>query len=79
MPIYEYDCRKCGHHFEALIRRDADLPKRCPSCGAAKPVKAFSAFAVGATDPAAHCQSCPSAEASCAGGACSSSGCPFSG
>lgn len=31
MPIYEYQCRSCGHHFEALVR-DATIPV-CPSCG----------------------------------------------
>lgn len=30
MPLFEYDCRKCGHQFEALIvgmRKPA-----CPKC-----------------------------------------------
>lgn len=31
MPLYEYECRGCGHHFEALVR-DATRPF-CPSCG----------------------------------------------
>ena len=30
MPLYEYQCRGCGHQFEALVRR-ADTPS-CPSC-----------------------------------------------
>lgn len=31
MPIYEYDCPKCGH-FE-LIRKFSDPPlKKCPTC-----------------------------------------------
>jgi len=30
MPIYEYDCRSCGHHFEALVRGSAK-PK-CKKC-----------------------------------------------
>jgi putative FmdB family regulatory protein len=33
MPIYEYECRKCGHTLEAL-QRLADKPLReCPECG----------------------------------------------
>ena len=33
MPIYEYQCDKCGHHLEAL-QRLADKPLReCPECG----------------------------------------------
>lgn len=32
MPIYEYQCRKCGAHHE-LLQRMSDPPlRRCPSC-----------------------------------------------
>lgn len=30
MPIFEYQCRGCGHQFEALVRK-SDVPA-CPSC-----------------------------------------------
>ncbi len=30
MPIYEYECRGCGHEFEQLIRT-GDIPA-CPQC-----------------------------------------------
>jgi putative FmdB family regulatory protein len=30
MPIYEYECRGCGHQFEQLIRT-GDTPA-CPEC-----------------------------------------------
>jgi len=29
MPIYEYECRSCGHEFERLVRT-GDIPA-CPS------------------------------------------------
>jgi putative FmdB family regulatory protein len=33
MPIYEYECRKCGHTLEAL-QKFSDKPLReCPECG----------------------------------------------
>lgn len=33
MPIYEYQCDACGHHFEAL-RKITDKPlRKCPECG----------------------------------------------
>ena len=33
MPIYEYECQKCGHYLEAL-QKIADKPLReCPECG----------------------------------------------
>ena len=32
MPTYEYECQKCGHHFE-LFQSIKDAPKRtCPKC-----------------------------------------------
>ena len=32
MPIYEYDCKRCGHQFE-VIQKFSDKPrKRCPEC-----------------------------------------------
>lgn len=30
MPTYEYECRTCGHQFEALQRITAEPLKRCP-------------------------------------------------
>ncbi len=30
MPLYEYQCQRCGHQFEALVR-DATAPS-CPAC-----------------------------------------------
>lgn len=35
MPIYEYQCKKCGHKFEK-IQLFSDAPiKKCPQCGGA--------------------------------------------
>jgi len=32
MPTYEYECQKCGHHFE-LFQNMSDKPRqRCPKC-----------------------------------------------
>ena len=32
MPTYEYECTKCGHHFE-LVQSMNDRPRsRCPEC-----------------------------------------------
>jgi putative FmdB family regulatory protein len=30
MPIYEYECRKCGTHFEKLQRFGEGDPATCP-------------------------------------------------
>jgi putative FmdB family regulatory protein len=32
MPIYEYQCRKCGHEFEREQRIVEDPIKKCPAC-----------------------------------------------
>ena len=33
MPLYEYECEKCGHRFEK-IRKFSDPPlDTCPKCG----------------------------------------------
>jgi len=33
MPLYEYQCKKCGHRFEK-IQKFSDKPiKKCPKCG----------------------------------------------
>jgi putative FmdB family regulatory protein len=33
MPIYEYECRNCGHHLEALQKVSEAPLKKCPECG----------------------------------------------
>jgi len=34
MPIYEYQCQKCGHEFEREQRIVDDPIKKCPACKA---------------------------------------------
>ena len=33
MPIYEYQCQKCGHHHEALQKISDPQLRQCPECG----------------------------------------------
>jgi|Laugrespbdmm15dd_1035085.scaffolds.fasta_scaffold50955_1 putative FmdB family regulatory protein len=40
MPIYEYLCPKCGHHFEKLVKFN-ESPV-CPSCECENPQRKFS-------------------------------------
>jgi len=36
VPTYEYECEKCGHHFE-LFQKISDPPvRKCPKCEAGK-------------------------------------------
>ena len=46
MPLYEYQCRACGHRFER-IRKFSDPPlAECPACGGADVEKLLSAPAI---------------------------------
>jgi putative FmdB family regulatory protein len=33
MPTYEYECKKCGHPFEAFQSITAKPLQKCPQCG----------------------------------------------
>ena len=33
MPLYEYQCRKCGHRFEKIQKFSDKMIKKCPECG----------------------------------------------
>ena len=47
MPIYQFQCAKCGHDFEHMTRisaRDAKTP--CPACGSVKTGRTLTAPAV---------------------------------
>lgn len=86
MPIYEYECKSCGHRMEAMQKMsDAPLTD-CPACGKAELSKLISAsgfrlkgggwyetdFKSGSKKNVAE----SSASGGCGGGAC---GCAASG
>jgi putative FmdB family regulatory protein len=54
MPIYEYECVKCGGKFD-LLRNMADSDKeiKCPKCGAKSAKRLFSMF--GTASPSVSC------------------------
>lgn len=33
MPLYEYECEKCGHRFERIQKFSDPMVKKCPECG----------------------------------------------
>lgn len=35
MPLYEYECKKCGHRFEKILKFSDKPIKKCPDCGGA--------------------------------------------
>jgi putative FmdB family regulatory protein len=44
MPIYDYECAKCGLIFEAIVGRGED-PPTCPNCGSYESKKLITASA----------------------------------
>jgi putative FmdB family regulatory protein len=44
VPLYDFQCKACGHEFEALVRHN-DTPT-CPSCQSGDLERLLSTFAV---------------------------------
>lgn len=72
MPIYEYQCKGCGHAFEHLARTLSAPEPDCPKCGKSDVTKLFSTFS--ASVAASATESC--SLGSCPAGACARGGCP---
>lgn len=45
MPLYEYECAKCGLRFEKIERVTAPRSRKCPKCGG-KAGRLFSSAAI---------------------------------
>lgn len=69
MPLFEYQCGKCGHRFEYLAKSGSDAPDKCPKCGAKKPTKQLSTFSASVHEGGSG--------ASCSTGSCPTGTCPF--
>jgi putative FmdB family regulatory protein len=48
VPLYEYDCRGCGHRFELLVRHSTEPAPApaCPLCESEDVERLLSIFAV---------------------------------
>ncbi len=75
MPIYEYQCAKCEHRFEQLVKSMSGADGvACPECGSRKVTKQPSVFA------ARNASSAPAHAPGPACGGCGEAGaCPFRG
>jgi len=71
MPLYEYECKKCGTAFEALIF--GEEKPACEACGSKSVKKLISTFAVSTQEAM---PSCKGAMPSCARNVCESGMCP---
>jgi putative FmdB family regulatory protein len=43
MPIYEYECRSCHHHFDLMQKISDEPAKQCPQCFQNSAVRLISA------------------------------------
>jgi putative FmdB family regulatory protein len=43
MPIYEYECIRCNHIFERIMKVGEEAPA-CPACGANRPRRRIAPF-----------------------------------
>ena len=59
MPIFEYQCKKCGHVTEVLEKAGAKGRHTCAKCGSSQMVKLFSPFGVGKAGASSSSGSCP--------------------
>ena len=76
MPIYEYQCKKCGAVSEFLVYGSQAAGLACTSCGAAGLEKMMSAPNVHTTAASSACQSlgCQTGP-QCGSSPCASGGC----
>ena len=75
MPIFEYECKKCGHQFEALLKSASSPAPECPECGASDAKRLLSRFAAASKTEFGSCKMSEDCMASAHAGGCGCSGC----
>jgi len=71
MPIFEYECGKCGSTFEKLVRSsDPADTVACPGCGSKKVEQLYSAFSGRTKSASGATRSLSSGCGSCHAGSC---------
>ncbi len=67
MPLFEYQCKKCGHRFEELQKGSSAKPPKCPKCESGKTERQLSTFSASVHEGGGSCDT----------GSCSTGTCPF--
>ncbi|MCE1255221.1 MAG: zinc ribbon domain-containing protein [Anaerolineae bacterium] len=74
MPIYEYECEQCGHHFDALRSfKEADAVIECKQCHGLqthRKLSTFYAHSGGRSVAGTDSHSCSGGCGNCSGGSC---------
>ena len=55
MPIYEFECKKCGETFEILVGFNEPLKQRCLKCGSKDTRRLLSVFSSGSAKGGVTC------------------------
>jgi len=61
MPLFEYQCKKCGHHMDVLVRshKQEEQQVLCEKCGSAATERIIANFSVGhGRSSAGNCPTC---------------------
>jgi putative FmdB family regulatory protein len=45
VPIYDFECRRCGERFEAMVAVTVTERPACPICATPEPTRLFSPIA----------------------------------
>jgi putative FmdB family regulatory protein len=75
MPIFEYECKKCGHQFEALLKSASSPAPECPECGASNAKRLLSRFAAASKTEFGFCRMSEDCMAAAKGGCGCGCGC----
>ena len=52
MPVYEFDCSKCGERFEVMgSYAEREKEHACPKCGSSEVKQAISLFSAAPPNP----------------------------
>ena len=73
MPLYEYECKKCGKAFEELVKNSSEKVS-CPECGGKRVQRLMSKVAFKTDGKMTTTSSSGNGCASCSSGSCSSCG-----
>lgn len=75
MPLYEYECKDCGHHFDLLrSMKDSDSHAVCKKCSSEHTHRVMSVFFASSDGRSVTAGSSGGGCSGCSGGSCSSCG-----
>ena len=65
MPLFEYQCKKCGHRFEELQKGVPAKSPKCPKCASGKTERQLSTFSASVHEGGGSCDTCSFSTGTC--------------